>query len=121
MHTSSVRRTPVAGGPTIDAKTAAEVTGQLQPRVIIPMHYSTAATSARMAARGAAAGGQPGKAADPAAPGRAPAGRGPSMTGVDDFLKALDPSVKVEQAGHQITIDAGKLPAQRTVYVMKYE
>lgn len=43
------------------------------------------------------------------------------MTGVDDFLKALDPSVKVEQAGHQITIDAGKLPAQRTVYVMKYE
>jgi L-ascorbate metabolism protein UlaG (beta-lactamase superfamily) len=112
--------TPVAGGPTIDPKTAAEVIDQLQAKVVIPMHYSTAATAARMAARGPA-GGQAGRAGDPAAPARAPAGRGPSMVGVDDFLKALDPSIKVEQAAHQITFVSGKLPAQRTVFVMKYE
>ncbi len=37
-------------------------------------------------------------------------------------LKALlDPSIKVEQAAHQITLVSGKLPAQRTIIVMKYE
>jgi L-ascorbate metabolism protein UlaG (beta-lactamase superfamily) len=115
--------TPVAGGPTIDPKTAVEVIDQLQAKVVIPMHYSTAATAARMAARGSA-GGQTGKAGDPAtggAPARAPAGRGPSMVGVDEFLKVLDPSIKVEQAAHQITLVSGKLPAQRTILVMKYE
>ena len=43
------------------------------------------------------------------------------MVGVDEFLKALDPSIKVEQAAHQITLESGKLPAQRTIMVMKYE
>ena len=39
--------TPMAGGPTIDPKTAVEVINQLQAKVVIPMHYSTAATAAR--------------------------------------------------------------------------
>jgi L-ascorbate metabolism protein UlaG (beta-lactamase superfamily) len=115
--------TPMAGGPTIDPKTAVEVIDQLQAKVVIPMHYSTAATAARTAARGGA-GGQAGRAGVPAtggAPAPAPAGRGPSMAGVDEFLKALDPSIKVEQAAHQITLESGKLPAQRTIMVMKYE
>ena len=47
--------------------------------------------------------------------------RGPSMVGVDELLKMLDPSFKVEQAAHQITLVSGKLPAQRTIMVMKYE
>jgi L-ascorbate metabolism protein UlaG (beta-lactamase superfamily) len=32
---------PVGGFFTIDARTATEVCNQLQPRVIIPMHYRT--------------------------------------------------------------------------------
>jgi hypothetical protein len=115
--------TPVAGGPTIAPKTAAEVIDQLQAKVAIPMHYATAATAARTAARGGAIGEAGRAGAPPAggAPARAPAGRGPSMVGVDEFLKALDPSIKVEQAAHQITLESGKLPAQRTVMVMKYQ
>jgi L-ascorbate metabolism protein UlaG (beta-lactamase superfamily) len=115
--------TPIAGGPTIDPKTAVEVIDQLQAKVVIPMHYSTAATAARMAARGGA-GGQAGRTGAPptgGAPARAPAGRGPSMVGVDEFLKVLDPSIKVEHAAHQITLESGKLPAQRTIMVLKYE
>jgi L-ascorbate metabolism protein UlaG (beta-lactamase superfamily) len=103
--------TPMAGGPTMDANTALEVIDQLNAKVVIPMHYATAAMAAR---RGPAA---PAGAAPPPAGARG----GFSMAGIDEFLKALPPSVKVEQAGHQVTFDAGRLPAQRTVFVMKYE
>ena len=85
---------PVGGGPTIDAKTALEVAGQLKAKVIVPMHVGIS---------GAAAGG-------------------PFRLGtVDDFLKVLDPATKIVQAGHTMTLTAGKLPAERTVMVMKYE
>ena len=43
------------------------------------------------------------------------------MVTVDEFLKVLDPTVKVERAAHQISLESGKLPAQRTIMVMKYE
>jgi L-ascorbate metabolism protein UlaG (beta-lactamase superfamily) len=108
-----VLMTPVAGGPTIDPKTAVEVIDQLQAKIVIPMHYATAAMTARSGRGGAGAqGGRQG------APG---GGRGPSMVSVEEFVKVLDPSVKVEQAPHQITVTAGKLPSVRTVMVMKYE
>lgn len=108
--------TPVAGGPTIDAKTALEVVDQLKAAVVIPMHYATPAMAARLA-RGAAA-----PAGKPAMPGVAPAGgRGFAMAGVDEFLKALDPSVQVEHVGHRVTLVSGKLPSRRTVMVMTYE
>ena len=111
-----VLMTPVAGGPTVDPRTALEVIDQLKPKVVIPMHYATPAMAARAARAAAAPAGPPG------APVTAPAGRrGPSMAGVEEFLKVLDPSVKVEQVAHQITLEAGKLPSQRTVMVMKYE
>jgi len=85
---------PVGGGPTIDAKTALEVAGQLRAKVIVPMHVGIS---------GSAAGG-------------------PFRLGtVDDFLKVLDPATKIVQAGHTMTLTAGKLPAERTVMVMKYE
>jgi L-ascorbate metabolism protein UlaG (beta-lactamase superfamily) len=88
---------PVSGGPTIDPKTAIEVMGQLSAKVVIPMHYG----------RSAPAGGG--------------GGRGFSLGTVDEFLKALDASTKVVQEGHTLTLTAGKLPATRTVMVMKYE
>jgi len=85
---------PVGGGFTVDAKTALEVAGQLQAKVIVPMHAGIS---------GAAGGG------------------GFRLGTVDDFLKVLDPATKVVQAGHTMTLTAGKLPAGRTVMVMKYE
>jgi L-ascorbate metabolism protein UlaG (beta-lactamase superfamily) len=91
---------PVAGGPTIDAKTALDVVDQLKAKVIIPMHYSTAAMTAKAMPAG---------------------GKVPMFGPVDDFLKLVGPSAKVEQAGHTIELTAGKLPSQRTVMVMKYE
>ncbi len=123
IGTADILMTPVAGGPTVDPKTAVEVINQLQARVIIPMHFATEAMAARNAARSAQAG-QPGREGTPAPAGAAApqaAGRGPSMSSVDEFLKVLDPSVKVEQTAHQISVEAGKLPAQRTVMVMKYQ
>ena len=88
---------PVSGGPTIDPKTAVEVMGQLSAKVVIPMHYG----------RSAPAGGG--------------GGRGFSLGTVDEFLKALDASTKVVQEAHTLTLTAGKLPAGRTVMVMKTE
>jgi L-ascorbate metabolism protein UlaG (beta-lactamase superfamily) len=35
---------PIGGGPTIDGSQAAEIVAQLEPRVVIPMHYGTEAT-----------------------------------------------------------------------------
>ncbi len=127
--------TPVAGGPTLDAKTALEVIDQLQAKVVIPMHYQTAAM-ANMGSRGggeppaqpragqAAPAGQPGApgAATPRGAGAAPPARGFAMFGtVDGFLDLLGPSVKVERGAHEVTLASDKLPAQRTVVVMNYE
>lgn len=39
FHEIDVLMVPVGGGDVLDAKAAAEVIGQLEPRVIIPMHY----------------------------------------------------------------------------------
>lgn len=39
FHNIDVLMVPVGGGTTLDAKRAAEVVRQLEPRVIIPMHY----------------------------------------------------------------------------------
>ena len=85
---------PVSGGPTLDPKTAAEVIGQLSAKVVIPMHYGTAAP---------AGGGA----------------RGFSLGTVDEFLKVLDSKTQVVQEGRTLTLTAGKLPVGRTVMVMR--
>lgn len=41
FHNIDVLLVPVGGHDVLDAKTAVEVIGQLEPRVIIPMHYRT--------------------------------------------------------------------------------
>ena len=39
---------PVGGGPTINASMAAEVVRQLEPKVVVPMHYRTRAVSGEL-------------------------------------------------------------------------
>lgn len=41
MNSVDVLLIPVGGGPTIDAEVAAEVIGQLEPSIVIPMQYRT--------------------------------------------------------------------------------
>jgi L-ascorbate metabolism protein UlaG (beta-lactamase superfamily) len=40
--------TPVGGNHTINAEQAVEVISQLDPRIVIPMHYATAATEGKV-------------------------------------------------------------------------
>jgi len=84
---------PVGGYYTIDAKTAVEVVNQLNPKVVIPMHYKTPALGASLAG---------------------------VLAPVDGFITALGTSAVVTEAGHTVTLDANTLPARRTVMVMKY-
>ena len=44
----SVLLVPVGGGQTLDASKAAEVVTQLEPRIVIPMHYKTAACTCKL-------------------------------------------------------------------------
>ena len=85
---------PVGGFYTIDGKVAAEVVSQLNPQVIIPMHYKTPDLAASLAA---------------------------VLAPVDDFIKAMGNAATVNQVGQTVTIERGKLPAGRTVMVMKYK
>ena len=43
------------------------------------------------------------------------------VDGVDEFLNVLDSGTKVVQEGRAVTLTVGKLPAARTVMVMKAE
>lgn len=85
---------PVGGFFTIDGKQAAEVVSQLDPKVVVPMHYKTPDLAASLAGR---------------------------LAAVDDFIKALGNATTVTEVGHTITVERGKLPAGRTVMVMKYK
>jgi len=83
---------PVGGYYTVDGKAATEVVNQLNPKIVIPMHYKTADLS-------------------------------PSLAGllapVDDFIKAMGTTASVSEVGHTVTLER-KLPAGRTIMVMKY-
>jgi len=85
---------PVGGYYTIDAKTAVEVVSQLNPTVVVPMHYKTADLSASLAN---------------------------VLAPADDFVKAIGNTATVSEAGQTVTIERGKLPAARTVIVIKYK
>jgi hypothetical protein len=49
----------------------------------------------------------------------------PSLAGqlapVDDFIKAMGNTATVSEVGQTVTIERGKLPAGRTIMVMKYK
>jgi L-ascorbate metabolism protein UlaG (beta-lactamase superfamily) len=84
---------PVGGYYTIDAKTAVEVVSQLNPKVVIPMHYRTLDLSASLAS---------------------------VLAPVDDFVKAIGNTAAVSEVGQTVTIER-KLPASRTILVLKYK
>jgi len=81
---------PVGGEYTIDAKVAAEVVKQVDPWVVVPMHYQ-----------------QPGL--DPAVFGK--------LAGVEDFLKEMAKEGSVPQP--KLTMSADKLPTEMQVVVLE--
>ena len=85
---------PVGGYYTIDAKAAVEVVSQLNPKIVIPMHYKTPDLAASLAG---------------------------VLAPVDDFIKAIGNTANVSQVGQSVTVEGGKLPADRTIMVMKYK
>ena len=85
---------PVGGYYTIDGKGAAEVVGQLKPKIAIPMHYKTPDVSKSLA--------------DVLAP-------------ADGFTAALGASAKVTQPGKTVTISSLKLPTELTVMMLSYK
>jgi L-ascorbate metabolism protein UlaG (beta-lactamase superfamily) len=85
---------PVGGFFTIDGKVAAEVVNQLNPKVIVPMHYKTPDLAASLAGR---------------------------LAPADDFIKAMGSTATVSEVGQTVTIEGSKLPAGRTIMVMKYK
>jgi len=81
---------PVGGFYTINAKLAAEVVKQLDPRVVIPMHYQQAGLDPKTFK---------------------------DLAGVDEFLKEM---AKTEvQPVPKLTITADKLPAEMQVVVLE--
>jgi L-ascorbate metabolism protein UlaG (beta-lactamase superfamily) len=85
---------PVGGFYTIDGKGAAEVVGQLKPKIAIPMHYKTPDVSKSLA---------------------------DVLATVDGFTAALGASAKVTQPGKTVTISSLKLPTELTVMLMSYK
>ena len=85
---------PVGGFYTVDGKAATEVVNQLNPKIVIPMHYKTADLSPSLAG-----------VLDP----------------VDDFIKAMGNAATVSEVGQTVTLERSKLPAGRMIMVMKYK
>jgi L-ascorbate metabolism protein UlaG (beta-lactamase superfamily) len=85
---------PVGGYYTIDAKAAVEVVSQLNPKIVIPMHYKTPDLAASLAG---------------------------VLAPAEDFVKAMGNSAAVSEVGQTVAIERSKLPAGRTVMVMKYK
>lgn len=48
FHDVDILFVPVGGGSTLNAKQAAEVVGQLEPRMIVPMHYRSGGVGAKL-------------------------------------------------------------------------
>ncbi len=48
LHNIDVLFVPVGGGDVLNAKQAVEVIGQIEPRIIIPMHYRVAGYGAKL-------------------------------------------------------------------------
>ncbi|MGB4292931.1 MAG: MBL fold metallo-hydrolase [Bacteroidales bacterium] len=81
---------PVGEIYTLDLQSVIQVIKQLNPRIIIPMHFSPANAQG-----------------------------GLKLGTVEDFLKVAGSSFDVKYSGHSETFVAGKLPSKTTIIVMK--
>lgn len=81
---------PVGGDVTIDAKTAAEIVAELEPSIVIPMHYKTDKHDAKKFG---------------------------ALKPVEDFLKEMGKTDITPVA--KLTMTPDKLPAERTVVVFE--
>jgi L-ascorbate metabolism protein UlaG (beta-lactamase superfamily) len=82
---------PVGGYFTIDAAEATRIVSQLNPKVVLPMHYRTAATS----------------------PGLS------MLAPVDAFLRGKPKVERLES--NTLALTKEKLPKETTVYVLRYD
>jgi len=82
---------PVGGHTTINAATAVEVIGEIEPSIIIPMHYATGTTTAR------------GEPLDP----------------VDTFCKAMGVPMNDPQA--KIVVTRSTIPAEPQVIILSHK
>ncbi len=80
---------PVGGGVTLDAKRAAGVIAQLEPSIVIPMHYSAPGLSAEM----------------------------PKLAGVEDFVKEMGAEAGEKSKKLKVTRDS--LPENLQVIIME--
>lgn len=81
---------PVGGSYTIDAKIAAEVVAQIEPFVVIPMHYNRSGLEAKLAEK---------------------------LEGVDKFLKEMGSEGIVPASKYSVSKD--KLPENTTIVVLE--
>lgn len=81
---------PVGGLYTIDAKTAAMVTSDIEPRIVIPMHYASAGIAKPFA---------------------------DSLQPVSEFMKAMNKEVGLPVS--KLTVSKDKLPAELHVVTME--
>jgi L-ascorbate metabolism protein UlaG (beta-lactamase superfamily) len=81
---------PVGGNSTITAAQAAEVISQIEPRLIIPMHYATAATQGKI----------------------------PGLDPVEKFCEEM--AMTDWQAQPKVTVTRSNLPAEPQVIIMSY-
>jgi len=84
---------PVGGFFTLDGKGAADVIAQLNPKIVIPMHYKTPALGASLAGR---------------------------LAELSVFTGAIG-NTPVTQSPQTITISSSKLPSTRTVMALNYK
>lgn len=80
---------PVGGGYTIDAKQAAGVIEAIEPQIVVPMHYKTAAHAAQFA----------------------------SLTGVDIFLREM--GKEGIAAKEKLSVTHESLPSEMEIVVLK--
>jgi len=90
IGTPDILLMPVGEVYTLDLQSVIKVINQLNPKVLIPMHFSPANAQG-----------------------------GLKLGTVEDFIKAAGSSFDIKYSGHSETFVTGKLPSKTTIVVMK--
>ena len=91
IGTVDVLMIPVGGHFTIDAAQATRIVEQLNPRIVLPMHYRTAAVSPGLRV----------------------------LAPIDPFLERKGKVVRLN--ANTLTLSKGKLPEETAIYLLRYE